>query len=74
MRQYDSYLVRVWRSDGEWAGRLEHVQGDRSLRFTTPGALLGYLQSVISGEETAAALAQGGNTDARAMPTTAGEE
>ncbi len=51
MTRYDSFLLRIWRrSDAEgeaWAGRLEHVQGGQSLRFTSPEALLSYLHAAI---------------------------
>lgn len=51
MEQYDLFTVRVWRRDGEhgeqWTGRLEHLQGQESWRFSDADALLAYLHNLI---------------------------
>ncbi len=51
MEQYDFFIVRVWRRDGEngeqWTGRLEHLQGQDGWRFGDADALLAYLRDLI---------------------------
>ncbi len=51
MEQYDFFIVRVWRRDGEngeqWTGRLEHLQGRDGWRFGDADALLAYLRDLI---------------------------
>lgn len=50
MTEYDSFVVRIWRSVGrdgqQWAGRLEHLQRAERLQFATLDALLEYLRAV----------------------------
>ncbi len=51
MEQYDFFIVRVWRRDGEngeqWTARLERLQGQESWRFSDADTLLVYLHGLI---------------------------
>jgi hypothetical protein len=51
MAEYDSYLLRVWRSrrEGgwEWALRLEHLQGGEQQQFDNPEALVKALWALV---------------------------
>jgi len=59
MEQYDFFIVRVWRRDGEngeqWSGRLEHLQGQDAWRFGDADALLAYLRALIEPRQDVAA-------------------
>ncbi len=53
MAQYDSFILRVWRSTGDdgsqWAGRLEHLQQGQSWSFGSLEELLEHLRNVADG-------------------------
>ena len=50
MAQYDTFIVRVWRSVGtagpQWRARIEHVQQADTRQFGTVQALLDHLRAV----------------------------
>lgn len=51
MGQYDSFVLRVWRrvaNDGEWVGRLEHLQEHDNRTFHDVDLLLVHLRATIS--------------------------
>lgn len=51
MGQYDSFVLRVWRrvaNDGEWVGRLEHLQERDNRTFHDVDLLLVHLRATIS--------------------------
>ncbi len=51
MAQHESFLVRVWwrarPGEGQWVGRLEHLQKRQVQTFHDPEALLEYLRALI---------------------------
>jgi hypothetical protein len=51
MAEYDSYLLRVWRSrrvgGWAWALRLEHLQDGERLQFDDPQALVEALWALV---------------------------
>ena len=55
MPQYNSFLLRIWRSVGvdgpQWTGRLEHLQQAETLHFSNLDALLAHLRVVGGGLE-----------------------
>ena len=50
--RYQSYRLQVWQSDRfgyvQWSARLEEMQGGENHRFSSPNALLSYLQSLLT--------------------------
>jgi len=54
MPEYDSYLLRVWRSrrhEGwEWVLRLEHLQDGRRQQLDDPAALVDALWALVDAE------------------------
>ncbi len=54
MPQYQSYLLRVWRSSRpngwQWAARLEGLQDGEHLRFADLDALLAHLRARLDPE------------------------
>jgi hypothetical protein len=72
VRQYDVYVLRLWRRDGpdgaQWAGRLEHLQDGEVLRFSAPEPLLAHLRRVVSAVDQQGALSGAPQADQRAPP------
>jgi hypothetical protein len=63
VEQYDFFIVRVWRRDGEngeqWTARLERRQGQESWRFSDADTLLAYLHGLIGPRNGPVQLADG---------------
>lgn len=51
MATHESFLLRVWwrarSGEGQWVGRLEHLQEHAVQTFHEPEALLAYLRTVL---------------------------
>ena len=51
MAKHESFLVRVWwrarSGEGQWVGRLEHLQERAVQNFHDPEALLAHLRAVL---------------------------
>lgn len=51
MTRHESFLVRVWRrprpGEGQWVGRVEHLQQRETRTFHDPEELLVYLRAAI---------------------------
>ena len=67
MAKHESFLVRVWwrarSGEGQWVGRLEHLQERAVQNFHDPEALLAHLRSVLMPLENA-----GQDDDSRLFP------
>ena len=61
MGQYDSFVLRVWRraaaGDGQWVGRLEHLQERESRIFHDADTLFSYLRATICPTDMSAIVA-----------------